>query len=320
MFATHSSGRPKISFQTLGKLFVFIAIFTLIISALIYYIFSSILRNALIEQVRIRNQSIAKAGGQSFSTFIELYSSSLSILAANQEIVYHSQKSQSFLDSFVEGMVGSFISGVLVADKDGVPVFLSTKTGGSLRADNPSVADRDYFIWAKTAERGEVFIGEPIISRIEDLGNQYIITIASPLIKNGEFNGVLASSLLLKQLADKYLGSLIASKNTMIYIIDSEGTILYSTFESLIGKNDIKYLKEKPFIENELAASILKERAKNKEAGELEIVLPNEKKRGSTRFFISYAPIVYDSQSLVLAVAIPEDEILSLLYPSILTR
>ncbi len=85
---------------------------------------------------------------------------------------------------------------MFVADASGVTI--SDSTGGSMRAKKLSVADRDYFISAKT---GKVSIGTPVISRAS---GEPVFVIAVPLkTDSGKFTGIFGIVVHLDGLSDK---------------------------------------------------------------------------------------------------------------------
>jgi hypothetical protein len=305
----------KSSVKTLRWFFVFVAVFVLILSGSLYYVLNSGARQALVKQMHLREESVSKAGAQSISSFIKLFGNSIVLLADNPEIISRGTKTQEVLNSFVEIWRETPINGILLVDKVGKTSLFSTKTGITTLAESTSVSDRDYFVWAKQAKKREVFIGEPIIPRVGNLGKQYIIPVATPIYKEGNFDGLLVSSILLTQLTKEYLEPLKMSEDTRVYLVSSNGTILYGPFESLIGKNYIQYLKDHPFLGSTVIASYLKQKAESTEPEKLDIVLPDEKKGGITRFLIAYAPIFYNHSHLLLAIAVPADEALTYIAP-----
>lgn len=307
---------PKAPARTLKWFFVFIAVFTLILSGSLYYVLNSAARQALIKQMHLREESVAIAGAQSISSFITLFGKTIVILADNPEIISRGAKSQEIFNGFVDSWRETPINGVLLVDKNGKASLFSSKMGNAL-TEISSVSDRDYFIWASKAKKGEVFVGEPIIPRVGNLGKQYIIPVATPVYREGRFDGLLVSSVVLKDLTEQYLDPLKMSADTRVYIVNSSGTILYGSFESLIGKNYIKYLEDHPFLGSTVIADYLKQKAESTVVGKLDIVLPDEKKGGLTltRFLIAYAPIFYNHSHLILAIAVPADEALTYIAP-----
>jgi len=305
----------KASVKNLQWLAVFVAMFTLILSGGLYYVLNSSARKTLIERMHLREEVVSKAGAQSISAFIKLFGNSLALLAENQEIISRGSKSQEVLDNFVETLSEAPINGVLFVDKAGKPLLISTKTEGVLEDGAVSLVDRDYFIWAKGAKKSEVFIGRPIIPRVGNLGKQYIIPVATPVFKEDAFDGLLVSSVLLTELTEEYLEPIKISDNTIVFLADSSGTILYSPFEKLIGENYIEYLENNPFLGSKVVGSYLREKLESVEAGKLDLALPDERKGGLTRFLIAYTPIFYNHNHLILAIGVPADEALAYIAP-----
>ena len=103
------------------------------------------------------------------------------------------------LDGFfvkVFKQIGSSYDLLFVADTGGITI--ADSTGGTLRAKKISVADRDYFISAKT---GKISIGTPVRSRAS---GKPVIVVAIPLkTDSGQFAGIFGVVVKLDTLSDK---------------------------------------------------------------------------------------------------------------------
>ena len=106
----------------------------------------------------------------------------------------------------------------MVTDKSGR--VISDSSGGSLRAKNLSVAERDYFIRAR---EGHVNIGPPILSKVS---NKPVVVVAVPIkTGSGEFAGIFASVIQLDGLSDMITQVKIGDTGYP-FMIDKTGLVL----------------------------------------------------------------------------------------------
>ncbi|OGM17661.1 hypothetical protein A2V61_04060 [Candidatus Woesebacteria bacterium RBG_19FT_COMBO_47_8] len=291
-----------------NSIFFFFALVLFSTSALIYLGFGTSARAALIEQMLHREQVIARSGAHSIESFLNLFGISLNVLS-------NTTLTQENLDSFVDDWKETSITGVILTDREGATLANSTRSGES--GVGVDLSDRDYFIWAKTAKKGEIYVSSPMLSRIGTSKGEYIILIATPIIKNDKFQGVLAGSVLLSELTWDYLDPLRISEATRIYLIDQDGVVLSSRVTRLIGVNYIDYLNSNPFLGSKAAAPTLKKALESKEEGKIDIVLQNENNLKLTRYLIAYTPVETDSgtRHWILAVATPINDALVFMGP-----
>lgn len=184
-----------------------------------------------------RQQVLARAGSINISSFFQEFGNSVSVLAQLKSIT-NPTSSVWESDIFVKEWSDSgFIGGVALADRNGV-VRLNSNILGT-RNVGFSLADRDYFLWAKNeAKEGEYFIGSPVISRGQATEGQVIVPVASPVYQNGVFQGVVVTSPRLKDLAEHFLNLMKVSDSTRVYLINKEGNVLYTNSDSILQELD----------------------------------------------------------------------------------
>lgn len=291
-----------------NSLVFFMAIVFLALASIIYLGFGTSARATLIEQMLHREQVIARSGASSIEGFLTLFGRSITILE-------ETSLTQAELDIFVNRWKDSPVTGVVLTDASGEIIVNSNRTKESGVGTN--VSDRDYFIWSKTAKDGEVFISSPVISRVGTTKGKYIVLVATPVIRENKFQGVMAGSVLLPELSEYYLNSLKISEGTRIYLLDQDGVILASARQQLIGINYINYLNSEPFLGAKAAAPSLKRALEDKDEGKIDIVLQEETNKILTRYLIAYTPIKTDGEERhwVLAVATPVDDALIYMGP-----
>ncbi len=131
--------------------------------------------------------------------------------------------------------IGADYDLMFVADANGKTI--SDSTGGSLRAKKISVADRDYFISAKT---GKVSIGTPVISRAS---GKPVFVIAVPLkTGSGKFTGIFGVVVQLDGLSDKITKIKIGDTGYP-FMIGKDGLMIAHPNKEFILELNLKTLK-----------------------------------------------------------------------------
>jgi hypothetical protein len=274
----------------------------------------------LSDQALYRKQLVAKAGGETISVFVQSLGFQTATFATRASIVTpNSVDTPSALKALIEGWKGTPVYGVVLTDANGVVMYGVERPGPI--GPGSSIADRDCFKWAKSAGKGEIYLGDPIITRMGFSKGQYIVPITTPVIKNGEFNGAVVTAFSLDDLRNDYLESLKIRDSSRIYLIDKNGAILSSTAQELIGTNYLDYVKKSGIAGKDEIIKVLGSALNAKSEGEIDLTLPDETKNGEpVHFLIGYAPINIYTAHWVLAVAAPADEATSSLNPFYLTN
>lgn len=302
--------------KAFNSIFFFMALTIIVLAGVIYLGFGSGAKAALIEQVLHREQVISRSGALAIESFLDLTGKSLLVLASEPNVYSLEADARNQVIDFVETWMDTPLAAAILVDKEGIVKY----DWNRLKKEEVgvSVADREYFAWAKTASKGEVRIFNPIISKLGATKERFIVPIATPLIgAQGNFNGAAVGVILLSELAKDYLDPLKISGNTRIYLLSEEGVILYSPIESLVGANYFDYLSQNPFLGSAVLVPILKERVVSEEEGKLDIVLLNEETKKLTRYLIAHSPIFLENKTVhwTLAVATPVDDALVFMGP-----
>lgn len=287
----------------------------ILLTAFFYFFLVWRVSSTLVEQVLFKAELAGKAGASSTKMFVENLGFQTSIFATRINIVTpNPQDTPLALKNLVDGMSSTPMTGAILADSRGRVLYGHEKPGPF--AGGEDISDREYFKWAESAKEGEIYIGSPIRSKLGFSKGRYIVPIASPIIKEGKFNGVFVTAFFVDELVNQYLNDLKITGNTRIYIIDNKGVIIASPRENLLGINYLDYLKSLNIEGGSTKSGILYSALTSEKAGAIDISLPDEtKNRALTRFLIGYAPVKLRDSAWVMAIAVPASDTLASLYP-----
>ena len=296
-----------------NKVLIILVVAFLVIASILYIIAGKRAENSLVEQTLHREQVIVRAAAKSIKSFLQLAGKSLAILAANPNIVQPGDETQSTLNDFISEWEDTPFVEVILTDKKGEVKFLANRTNSSF-TPGVSVKDRDYFIASQKAKRGEIFVGEPILPRLGEFQGQYIVSIATPVYKDGEFQGVLAGGVLLSDLTNAYIEPLRISKDTEVYLTDSEGLLLHSPRSQFQNVNILDYIRKNPFPgSREFLEEMTK--AKEKDEGKLDILWPDVVEKSFQRNLVAYSKIKIHQKDWFLIIATPVKDALMFFAP-----
>ena len=286
----------------------FMTVILLVLAVVFFLGFGTSARAALIEQMLHREQIIARSGANSIETFMNLVGNSIKIIAKGTP-------TPEDLDVFTEKWNDTPVVGIILTDASGEVIVNSNRTGELGTGVN--LSDRDYFIWAKTAAEGQVYVSAPVISRLGTSKGKFIVLVSSPVVENGEFKGVLAGAALLSDVPGYFLEPLKISPATRIYLLDDSGVILSSGVPQLIGVNYIDYLASNPFLGSVATVPTFKKALASKEEGKIDIALQDETNQKLTRYLIAYTPLLLngDERHWLLAIATPAEDALVYMGP-----
>ena len=285
----------------------------LIIGILIYFQQGTSTQSALAEQTFEREEVEVKAGNTLLEAFIGHLSNQISAYSIRSDIVSSDPREiQTDLGTLVEGWKDGPISGVILVDTNGLVKFGLDRQGNT--GVGTDVSDSEYFRWAKTAKEGDSFVGNPTLSKIGFTKGEYIIPVASPVVKNGKFNGVLVASFLLDEVTTKFLSPLRTSDNTLIYLVNQSGVILSASIQNLAGLSYLDYVQSISGGSN--TAQTLGSIFSSGTGGSVVTSLLDEtKNRAPSQYLIVYSPISLGSSHFVFSIATPENTTVSYVNP-----
>ena len=297
------------------NIFFYIALVFIISIGASYLLINSQAKDVLVEQMLHREQLATRAGAVSIVAFFNLYDRTIADLATRKEIVNFSPESAQLLDDFMLRWGGTPVAGIAVLDKDGIVKFHGS---GSLMLDiGTSLGDRDYFIKSKAAKAGDMLISSPLISRSRDSEGKYILTVSTPIFsKDGNFVGVLASSISLSELTTEYISPLRITGKSFEYLLNEDGEVLGTDQEGILGVNFLDQLKSNPFVGSKIQRDELKNILSSGMEGKLEVAYPTDIKLQIPKpMLIAYSPLDIGENHLMLAMSTPTEDALIFLFP-----
>ena len=175
-----------------------------------------------------RELLLARAQASNLVSFFNDFGNSLAVLAQSTAIKSRNASTTIKMETFVEQWRKSdLIGGVVLTDSRGVVQFNANVLG--IPDVGKSLADRDYFVWAKNQTQAErYFVSRPVVSRLGASKGEAIVVVALPVFQNGTFSGVVAASVILAPLTNRYLELMKISSLTEVYLIDQKGNLWYS--------------------------------------------------------------------------------------------
>jgi hypothetical protein len=288
-----------------NRLLLLVMVAFLVTGALAYTVAEVRIKEALGDQVLHRQEVVGRAGAKSMRSFLELLSHSLAILASNIDL---ESDFQPVLDAFANEWEGTPAWGVVFIDQEGIRSQVSFSRDVEVTDPQLDVADLEIFQEVRKSAEGEVIMGGPLVSRGVK-SSELIIPVAISLRKDGQFRGALAVPVVVSDLTKEYLDPLKISEETRVYLMNSDGMVLYSPIDKLIGLNYFEVLKKRNFPGREGAERRLREILAKGEEGKVKIELPDEVTGGLTQFLIAYAPVrKHDGESCLLGIAVPVEE------------
>lgn len=301
--------KKSLAFVTLF-LFIFLSVLTVLFITTNRQASENLTKETLARQLRL-----TQAGAINIESFMAVAGRSAILLSQNISLGNDGKARQKVLDQYVVDRLGSPVAGVILIDQKGIVIAGATREMSSSVGTN--LSDREYFTWAKTASPGALYIGEPTISRVGATKGKQIIVFATPVFRNGKFDGTLAIATELQLFIDNYVSSIFPTPVFSTYLLDSQGTIIAAPNE-MIGENIFTVLEQRPFFGSEIIAAEFGRILKNEESGALETIFPQGNTAILTRTLVTYSnikAISENKQSFELIITTPQNSIVSLTAP-----
>lgn len=253
------------------------------------------------QQLLGREQIIARAETNNVTSFFKVFGDLIAVLAQLSSMERWDAETVHDLDAFVDHWRSSnLVGGVVLTDRNGLVQLNSNVLG--IPDVGVSLADRDYFLWAKnSSEEGKYFIGQPVVSRLGATKGQVIVPVAAPVYQKGVFAGVLAASVKLQPLTERYLKLMKISNLTEVYLIDKHKKLLYSPVPDAVGLNVSELLGD--YIKNALDTT---------QEGKLRATYLDPKSGQPEDHLIAYSPIFLGDQNWLLIISSPSQDIADL--------
>lgn len=264
------------------------------LGAIFYLALGRVAKLSITEQLLHREEILARAEASNITSFFQVFGDSTAVLAKLHSMERRDAVTAKDLDAFVEQWQDrDLIGGVVLTDRHGVVQFNSNILG--THDVGASLADRDYFVWAKSQPgEGEYFVGQSVISRVGVTKGQVIVPVASPVYQNGVFAGVVAASVKLDSLTKHYLELMKVSDQEDVYLTNESGDVLYSSSTpDSVGSNIFELL---PGLKNTLNTG--------------------QEDSFQTKLHLkAYSPISLGSQNWSLVVVSPIQNVVNLTIP-----
>ncbi len=300
----------------LGNFWTALFVMFAVLGIMFYLILGRGATTALVEQMLHRQQLSARSAARALEVFISHVGRSIVILSKTGNLSTFNSSSEEILHNFTDGWKGTPVIGAILVDKEGLVRLVSDQNATSVGRLGVSVSDRFYFQRAKEMTEEGVVIGVPVIPRLGERRDEYILPVVTPLFDNGEFAGVFVVAINLRILAEQYIYPLKSSENIRTFLVTNEGVVLHSPRADLVGVNYFDYIEQNPFLGSDFILSQLKASLPAKDEGKFDLVLPTLEKDGLlTRYLIAYSPLWEGERGWILAMAAPVEEVFAFRGP-----
>lgn len=172
------------------------------------------LREQVMQQAEKRSLHLADAMAGQMGLLLSMLD--LKLLDLRREWLRDPVLFDPVVRSVLSTLPGGFVSHASVVDADGYVVYNSLG-----QEDLTYVGDREHFL-AQKAGGDKMHIGKPVASR---LVNQWVFIVSRPILRDGQFDGVLHLMVSSGGLSQK-LAALQLSDQDVVALIHSDGTFM----------------------------------------------------------------------------------------------
>ncbi len=288
-----------------GRIWLFGLLLIVGLGAAFLVVLSWRVKPAITNQLLNKQQTVTRAEANNIASFFQTFGNSVAVLAMSGSMESWDENTQSDLDAFVTQWSDSgLVAGVALTDRRGVVKFNSNVL--KTRDIGASLADRDYFTWAKNQPGGgEYLVGTSVVSRVGGSKGQVIVPVVSPVFQNGIFVGALLTSAKLKPLTERYLELMKVSDATEVYLIGVQGDLLYnSEAPDKVGMN-VFGAREEPFLGDQTLSDSLKSALNTTKEGSLT----------ADGHLISYSQVPLGNRNWLLVMASPDQQVIDRTTP-----
>ncbi len=238
----------------------------LISGVFLYFLAGDRAEKTMVERIQSQELTLARAGALSIENFFKESKSHLLVLSQTESIRRMDVKTATRIMEVLVSEAGEIMPiEVILVDKDGNALWAASPYDSRF-PEAESLADRDYFLWAKqqTGEK-KVFISDPLSARGGTWKGEPAVVMATPVFYQNNFNGVILIGFPLKYLIKRYVEPLAFSPQSDSVVISEDGTVIISANEEIVGQKLINYLEEKNLFQE---ASALKGLMENMSRGQ----------------------------------------------------
>jgi C4-dicarboxylate-specific signal transduction histidine kinase len=271
-------------------------------------------QTALEEQTLHRQQVVARSGSIMLKDFILSLERSESDFISDTTTITDIQLLQDRLARHLDQFADTPVSAVGVLDKNGKEIVAVDRGGGIFKGTDYS--ERLHFQWAKTAKTGEFYLSKPVVSKHGVEQGKHIGVLSTPIYLKGKFSGVLSMAFSISSLTKTYLDPIKLTDTSRVYLLTSDGTIIYSPIERLNGVNYFDIMAKQHYDGKDVMVANMHAALDGPGEGKFKGLLVNEETRELTNYLLAYSPIYFNNQKIwTLGVASPEDVALDFIGP-----
>lgn len=246
-----------------------------------------------------------RATAQSLQSAISLLRAELVTLATYPEIETGDiPQARKLLNLAVAAADHPAIRQISLTSRAGTLLILANKEKDT-KDEGISLVDRSYYLWAKRARPGAFFVSEPLVPKAGINRGKQSLVAATPVFQNGQFNGVLHTSISIEDLTINYLNALKtpSEKTIASYVIDEHGVTIATPFTDLIGVNVRSYARDKRWPGYETYLSMVDAMTSGREGSRVYVFMSSD---GVTKRWINaFSPVSLGQSFFSIASAVP---------------
>lgn len=194
-----------------------------------------------LSQAKSKQSIIVRSASSAIETFLKQTQYQTATLGKESMTTQDPIELQKTYQQFIDSFENTPVTGVFRLDKNG-KLILIVNVDRNKAGEGEDFSDRPYFIAAQDVDsRNHVFITDPFISRAGASKGKYILVVSYPLYKKNDFDGLLGIVILLDKLQEIYVSPLRTEKPARSFIVDSQGDVIVSEDEQLVGTNIFNY-------------------------------------------------------------------------------
>lgn len=289
-----------------NKIVRYIFLLTIILGLVYFLVVCFLPKYSVTGQLLRQEHAIAEAQARNIQSFIDNLGSDLVAVSKEKEIINPGPGTNEILKSFTDRWdKHELITGISVTDKNGVVTYnysnLSPMEVGT------SLADRDYYLWAKEQlPEGGYIVGSSVIARYGINKGKYITTLAAPVFKDGVFSGMVASAVRTEVMTRYFLGTINVSDDTDVYLLGKSGYVLFNSRDPEDLEINIDEIKNNSlFADNKtLNEKIYNALAKEKDGSTIAKFVDSESGIAESHA-IAYFPIIMPGRHWLVVLASP---------------
>ena len=272
-------------------------------------------KQSVTNQLLAKQKVLTRAEANNVSTFFTVFGESVAVMAQLKSIEARNADAQHNLDAFVEQWRESNLNGgIITTNKNGVVDIHSSVTG--IVDLGEDLSDREYFVWAQDAQKGEYFVGKPIISRLGATEGELIVAVASPIFNGDEFDGAIAASVKLVPLMQRYLDLMKVADDSQVFLLDEGGELIYTSSDKYsYGANVFDYFAKYPFKGSEVLVEKTKTALAESKEGSLRTSFIDPEDASVKNYLVSYSPVLVGGKKWMLVITSPANEVWELTVP-----